>query len=333
MEDEHMKLTRTIIKAAGLIVMASGLAVSQQNDITAQLSKLLDANAKGYIEPLASGLGAGINSGFYHSADLHSVLGFDIGVKVGLAMIADEHKSFDFALPNQIKFGAATFNAGTDYDQVVTGSPTFAGSTTGKPVIVKSTSPQLAFRGQTIFTTPGGFDYSRLPLFAPQAAIGLPFGIEVIGRFLPSTNLGNAGKVNFVGFGLRHDIDQYIPFCPVDLAIHFMTQKVTVNDKSDKKVMSLSGTAFGAEVSKSLILFTVYGGFQFESSSLSLEKYNYTDPTTGLTAQVNGFSIDGANKTRFLAGIRLLLAVINIHADYSFSKYPVATAGVGITFR
>jgi hypothetical protein len=52
-----------------------------------------------------------------------------------------------------------------------------------------------------------------------------------------------------------------------------------------------------------------------------------------LTAQVNGFSIDGANKTRFLAGIRLLLAVINLHADYSFSKYPVATAGVGITFR
>jgi hypothetical protein len=329
MEDKPMKLARTIIKAAGLIVMASGLAVAQQNDLTAQLSKMLDANAKGYLEPLASGLGAGLNSGFYHSADLHSILGFDIGVKVGMAMIKDENKTFNFVLPATIKVGAATFVGGTDYDMNVADAPTFAGGA-GKDVKVKS---GRSLAGTTIFTTPQGYDYSQLPLFAPQAAIGLPFGIEVIGRFLPSTNLGNAGKVNFVGFGLRHDIDQYIPFCPVDIAIHFMTQKVTVNDKSDKKVMSLSGTAFGAEVSKSLILFTVYGGFQFESSSLSLEKYNYTDPTTGLTAQVNGFSIDGANKTRFLAGIRLLLAVINIHADYSFSKYPVATAGVGITFR
>ncbi len=328
-----MKLLRTITLAISSVLMASGLAFSQQSDITAQLSKLLDANAKGYIEPLASGMGAGLNSGFFHSADLHSILGFDIGVKVGYVRIADEHKSFDFTLPGQIKFGAATFNAGTDYDQVVAGSPTFFGSKTGVPVVVKQSSPQAAFRGQTIFTTPAGFDYSALPVFAPQAAIGLPFGIEVIGRFLPSTNLGDAGKLNFIGFGLRHDIDQYIPFCPVDIAVHFMTQKVTVNDKSDKKVMSLSGTAFGAEVSKSLIFLTLYGGVQFESSSLSLENYSYTDPSTGLTAQVNGFSISGANKTRALVGVRFLLAVINIHADYSISKYPVATAGIGITFR
>ena len=328
-----MKFLRAVIAIVGIVIAASSMAVAQQNDLSLQLSKMLDANAKGYLEPLASGLGAGLNSGFYHSADLHSVLGFDIGVKVGLAMIKDENKSFNFTLPNQIKFNAITFNANSDYDQIVPGSPTFAGATAGKPVIVKQTSPNVAFRGQTIFVTPQGYDYSRLPMFAPQAAIGLPFGIEVIGRFLPTQNIGDAGKVNFVGFGLRHDIDQYIPFCPIDIAVHFMTQKVTISDKSDHKVMSLSGTAFGAEVSKSLILFTLYGGFQFESSSISVENYNYTDPSTGVTAQVNGFSIDGANKTRFLAGIRLLLAVINVHADYSFSKYPVATAGVGITFR
>ncbi len=328
-----MKFLRTATVIIGLLVTAATLAVAQQNDFTAQLSKMLDANAKGYLEPLASGFGAGLNSGFYHSADLHSILGFDIGLKVGLAMVKDENKTFDFVLPSQVKFGAVTFNASSDYDQIVSGSPTFAGGTTGKPVIVKQTSPNVAFRGQTIFTTPQGYDYSRLPMFAPQAAIGLPFGIEVIGRFLPSQNIGGAGKINMVGFGLRHDIDQYIPMFPIDIAVHLMIQKVTINDKSDHKVMSLSGTAFGAEVSKSLIFFTIYGGMQFESSSLSVENYNYTDPSTGITAQVNGFSIDGANKTRFLAGIRLLLAVINIHADYSFAKYPVATAGVGISFR
>ncbi len=332
-----MNFLRTIILAAGVLVITSGLAVAQQNDIAAQLTKMLDANANGYLEPLASGLGAGLNSGFYHSADLHGILGFDIGVKVGLTMIAGEHKTFDFVLPDQLTYqsggGPLTLHANTDYDPIVRNSPTFAGSKAGQPVYLKSTSAYYGLlNGQPIFVTPQGFDYSRLPLFAPQASIGLPFGIEVIGRFLPSTNIGDAGKLNFIGFGIRHDIDQYIPFCPVDIAVHFMTQKVTVNDKSGNKVMSLSGTAFGAEVSKSLLILTLYGGFQFESSKLTVDSYT-PDPIFGQTTTVGGISIDGANKTRALVGVRFLLALINIHADYSFSKYPVATAGIGITFR
>jgi hypothetical protein len=327
-----MCVIRTTLLFLGMSIVVWTTGIAQQNDLTAQLSKMLSTNAKGYLEPLASGLGADLNSGFFHSADLHSVLGFDIGVKVGLATIKDGNKTFNFALPSSISVGPVTYVAGTDYDQNIPDAPTFCGGA-GVPVKVKAGRPNA---GTTIFTTPQGYDFSSLPLFAPQAAIGLPFGIEVIGRFLPSTNIGDAGKVNFVGFGLRHDIDQYIPFCPVDIAVHFMTQKVTVNDKSGNKVMSLSGTAFGAEVSKSLLLLTLYTGFQIESSSLSVEPYNYTftDPTgQPATAQIAGFSVDAANKARFLVGARILLALINIHADYSFSKYPVATAGIGITFR
>lgn len=325
-----MKLLRAIAIITGFLLFVSTAGYGQQNDLSAQLTKIIGANANNYLEPLASGLGAGLNSGIYHSADLHSVLGFDIGVKVGLAMIPDANKTFDFVLPGQIKVGPTTFVAGTDYDQVITGSPTFAGSKTGKPVVVKAGRPGA---GTTIFNTPGGFDYSRVGVFSPQAAIGLPFGIEVIGRFLPSVNLGDAGKLNSYGFGLRYDVDQYIPFCPIDIAVHFMTQKVTVDDKSSNKIMSLNGTAFGAEISKSLVFFTLYTGLQFESSYLTVENYNYTDPTTGVSAQVSGFSLKGADKTRFLVGFRMLLTLLNIHADYSISKYPVLTAGVGISFR
>ena len=323
-----MNLIRTTFLIVGISIAVTSGGIAQ-NDLSTQLTKIIGANGSNYLEPLASGLGAGLNSGIYHSADLHSVLGFDIGVKVGFAMIPSDHKTFDFVMPDQVKFGPLTYNAGTDYDKIIAGSPTFAGPTKGIDVKLK-TGP---LAGTPIFTTPQGYDYSRLPLFAPQAAIGLPFGIEVIGRFLPSTNIGDAGKVNFVGFGLRYDIDQFIPFCPVDLAVHFMTQKVTVDDKNGNKIMSLGGTAFGAEVSKSLIFITLYSGLQFESSKLSVEPYNYTDPTTGVLGQINGFSVTGADKTRFLVGVRFLLAVINLHADYSLSKYPVLTAGVGITFR
>lgn len=324
-----MKRINCLAVVIGTIVLST--QVFAQSDIGAQLSRVLGKNAENYMSPFLSGLGADLNSGFYHSADLHSTLGFDVGIKLSAVIVKDEDKVFDFTLPASFTFQSQTFNAGPDYDQVITGSPTALGSTSG--VAVKSkVAKGLIPAGTTIFTTPPGFDLKTLPLFVPQASIGLPFGLEVTGRFVPTISAGDAGKVNFVGFGLRHDIDQYIPLFPVDIAVHFMTQKLTFNDKNDKKIMSASATAFGAEVSKSLVLLTVYGGFQIEKSSWEIEGYSYTDPSN-VTVQVPGFSLDGKNTSRFHAGVRLLLLFINVHADYSFAPNPVATAGVGITFR
>jgi hypothetical protein len=168
----------------------------------------------------------------------------------------------------------------------------------------------------------------------PQASIGLPLGLEVIGRFIPTVTLPeDAGKVNYFGFGIRHDLDQYIPLFPVDVAIHFMTQKLSLTDNADKKILSASGTAYGIEVSKSLVVLTLYGGYQLEKSTWDIEPYAFSDPETGTTVQLAGFSVEGKNKSRFHAGVRFLLLFINIHADYSFAKQPVLTAGVGISFR
>ncbi|MEK6565940.1 MAG: DUF6588 family protein [Bacteroidota bacterium] len=317
------------------VALAIFVAPAFGQDLGSQLAKVAGKNAESYLSPFLSGLGADLNSGFYHSADLHGTLGFDVGIKFGVTLVKDADKTFDFELPATISFNSINLTAGQDYDQVVTGSPTAVGGTGGIPVKVKSTSPLVALRGQTIFTTPPGFDLSIVPLAVPQVSVGLPFGLEVIGRFIPTIKAGDAGKVSFVGFGLRHDIDQYIPLFPVDIAVHFMTQKLTFNDNSDKKIMSASATAFGVEVSKSLVLLTVYGGFQIESSKWEVEpfKYKYTDDPLVPKVDSPGFSIDGKNKSRFHAGVRLLLLFINVHADYSFAPNPVATAGVGITFR
>jgi hypothetical protein len=312
------------------IVLFSIRVLAQTNDLGAQLSKVAGKNAENYLGPILSGWGADMNSGFYHSADLHSTLGFDIGLKVSAVLVKDEDKVFDFQLPPTITFNSVTYTAGLDYDAVVAGAPTAVGEDVGKEVKIKPGRPGA---GTTIFTTPSGYKLSAVPLFMPQASIGLPFGLEVTGRFIPTISAGDAGKVGFVGFGLRHDIDQYIPFLPIDIAAHFMMQKLTFNDKNDKKLMSASSTAFGLEVSKSLVLFTLYGGFQIESSKWEFEPWDYKDPSTNVSVRISGFSYEGKNKSRFHAGIRLLLLFINIHADYSFAPNPVATAGVGISFR
>jgi hypothetical protein len=269
---------------------------------------------------------------------LHEVLGFDVGLKAGVVLVKDQDKIFDFVLPPQISYTYQgvpfRLTAGADYDAVISGTPTALGDKAGKAVKVKSTSAFVPLRGQTIFTTPGGFDMKYAPLLMPQAAIGLPFGLEVVGRFVPNITLAHdLGKVNFIGFGLRHSLDQYIPLMPVDVAIHFMTQKLTISDMDDNKILGASGTAYGIEVSKSLVLFTLYGGFQIEKSSWTIEPYSYTDPSSALSLKVAGFSVDGQNTSRFHAGFRLLLVIVNIHADYSFAKQPVVAAGVGISFR
>lgn len=336
-----MKLPRVAMLLAFLLAVSFTLFA--QDDIGKQLSKVAGQNAVNYLTPLLSGLGADLNSGFYHSADLHDVLGFDVGVKLSAVTVKDADKTFDFVLPDQITFSGVTLKAGTDYDNVVSGSPTAVGSSTGKDVkvVVKQTSSYTALRGQTIYsmTTPPGFNLKGIPLIVPQAAIGLPLGFEVIGRFIPTmtvppSSFGSPiGKVNFIGFGLRHSIDQYIPLCPVDISVHFVTQNLTLSDNNENKILSGTGTAYGAEVSKSIALLTLYGGFQLEKSKWSVDSYKFTDPATNISTQLQGFSVNGKNTSRFQAGVRLLLLIVNIHADYSFATQPGPTAGVGISFR
>lgn len=340
-----MKLANHAILAALLLALStsgSAQTVSPQtvqDDLGKQLSKVAGQNAISYISPILSAWGADLNSGFYHSADLHDILGFDVGLKVGAVLVKDEDRVFDLVLPDQIVYndparGRFTLTAGVDYDKVIPGAPTAFGDPDGKAVKVKSTSPFIPLQGQTIFTTPRGFDLKYAPLLMPQAAIGLPLGLEVVGRFVPNVTLpGDVAKFNFIGFGIRHNIDQYIPMFPINVAIHFMTQKLTISDLNDNKIVGASGTAYGIEVSKSLILFTLYGGYQIEKSSWDIEPYNYSDPKTATVINVPGFSVDGKNTSRFHAGVRFLLLVINVHADYSFATQPVVTAGVGISLR
>ncbi len=350
-----MKLTRIV--SIIVLLLSLSVAVFAQDDLGKQLSKVAGQNAVSYVSPLLSGFGADLNSGLYHSADLHDILGFDVGVKLSLMGIQDADKTFDFQMPSSIRIpsgipggGDVVFVGGTHYASKVV-APTAAGANSGVDIypigVPAKTSTgvdipltlQNTLKNQKILTTPPGFDLKGVPLVVPQAAIGLPLGFEVIGRFIPTMTIPPSGfgdpvgKVNFVGFGVRHSIDQYIPLCPVDISVHFMTQKLTISDNNDNKILSGSGTAYGAEVSKSFAVLTVYGGFQMEKSSWDIEPYKFSDPTTNASVTISIPQIEGKNKSRFHAGVRLLLLLINVHADYSFATQPVITAGVGISLR
>jgi hypothetical protein len=359
-------VVRYLLVVACVIAMLGSIATAQ--DLQEQLSKLGSDVAKGYVGPILSGWGNDLNSAIYYSADLHSVLGFDVGVKLAMSKFKDEDKTYTVSMPsisvkpsdvgittiagNPVPPGTTlTLKAGTNYASSITANSAVGSKETtpiktigGSTAVVKSSDPVL--NGQTvtlpaaaqqILALPGGFDLGKLgvPLPMPQLNVGLPFGLEVGLRYIPTVSAGDAGKFNYMGFGLRYSISQWIPACPVDLAAHFMTQKMNFKSKDDKDIFSAKGTAYGVEASKKLFILTLYTGFQLESSTLTIADYQYQGSDQDLIQQgtIPGFEVKGSNKSRFTVGARLLLLIINVHVEYSMAKNPVLAAGVGISIR
>ncbi len=324
-------MKKSWLPAIVVLLMTFPTVASAQDDIGEQLRQLVGDNAKSYVSPLIQGWTAGLNSGIYHTADLHGVLGFDVQIKLTGSILQDADKKYKFQMPATITYNAFTLQRGTDYPAEVEAN-TIVGDKVATDVF--ETSGSIPGTNK-ILTLPPGLDLPTAPLLMPQVSIGLPFGLEVTGRFLPTTKLQSYGKVNYVGFGIRHDIDQYIPLMPVDIAVHFMTQKFNYEDASGQKMITASATAYGVEASKKLLFLTVYGGFQLESSSMDIGPYTatFTEGTQTRTIQVPTFTIEGKNKSRMLVGVRLLLLFINVHADYSIASTPMVTLGAGISFR
>ncbi|HAJ98853.1 MAG TPA: hypothetical protein DCM62_02390, partial [Bacteroidales bacterium] len=62
----------------------------------------------------------------------------------------------------------------------------------------------------------------------------------------------------------------------------------------------------------------------------------YVSPTGPLISDVsNPMSLDFVNQgeVQMIVGATLKLAILHIHASYTLARYPVATAGIGISFR
>jgi hypothetical protein len=212
----------------------------------------------------------------------------------------------------------------------VNGNPLYAG-TNG----VYSQLPTFDLSGNTLFTLPGGFDTGSLgvPLPMPQLNVGLPFGLELMLRYIPTISSGDYGKFTSQGFGLRYSIDQWIPLCPVDIAVHFMTQKMTFKSNADQDILTGKATAYGVEVSKKLAVLTIFAGYQLESSTMTVSDYTYSGSDASLSGTIPGFEVTGSNKSRTIIGARLLLVFLNLHADYSIGTNSILTVGAGISFR
>ncbi|NUN09387.1 MAG: hypothetical protein HUU54_09455 [Ignavibacteriaceae bacterium] len=327
------------------------------------LQNLSKDAASAYVNPIISGFGANLNTGWMHRVPSAKFFGIDLefGVIAMATMFNDENKAFtangnfrfDRAQAEQLIPSSYSGSLRTAMINEIV-SRDFAVDISG-PTIVgkKDDSVVVTFPGQNISVTgfPGSYpiptkvigtpvkgfleDATALPLFLPQISIGTIYGTSVALRYLPAIDLADLGEFSYFGIGAMHNPGIWFPNpLPVDLAVGFFTQNLDVGD-----IFSAKSTSFGLYASRSfgfsLLNITPYAGFGFESSNVTI-KYTQKLELTAVPGSVTEFPIEfemeGKNKSRIILGASLKLLAINLNVDYNISEYNTISGGIGIIF-
>jgi hypothetical protein len=274
------------------------LTIQVRAQFADRITDLPKDELKDYATPLATWTGTYLNSGGYYSADVSTVFGFKFSLIGMMIMVPDDQTTFKT-------------EDGTE-------SATFFGD---KGAAIPGTSGYVVY--------PPGVNQTSVPTAMPQIAVST-LGSEVMLRFIPTTSLDDV-DVGLFGFGLKHSISQYIPLFPVDIAVQVLYNSVSI--ESPELDMSTSNLAFNAHASRSFGLVTLYGGVQYESTSMDI---NYEFTGTGFEGVFPGdnldLSLDGDNNVRLTLGAALRLALLVINADVNIGSQTAIVAGLNFEF-
>ena len=280
-----------------------------------KLEKFASDNAKSYLQPLANSVGAGMNSGFYHSARV--LKPFMPSLKIGstLVLIPSSDKSFIAKSPSNLVYEGDVKTATIFGDK----GGTFIGKEYGSNKIDD-------------LKLPNGADLSLIPVPQASVSIGLPYGNELMFRYLPPMEISKEiGDIGFWGIGVKHSIDQYLTgLFPVDLSVQAVYQKMDIAD-----IVKINTFALNAQVSKKLLMLTFYGGLGYENASLEVD-YNYKEinpenPDLPIDVKTK-IKMDAENSVKATAGLRYSILLFDFYADYSIAHTPTINLGVGVGF-
>lgn len=325
-------------------------------------SKVLNA----YASPLLKSFGASINGGWFNSAKVHGLGGFSITVSPNVSFAPKADQTFDVSslgLSNNTR----VIN-GKNTSQTVFGENS------------DESNPELGMFARypgatqdsmlTSFKLPPGIGVNLFAVPTAQIAVGVGLGTEVAIRFIPTIKSGDF-EVGMIGFGLKHDVKQWIPGMkelPFDLSVMgaftmFDAKLKLANLQADapsseidnpdpNKTYSQSAEftstayTFNVLISKKLSVFTPYLGLGYQGANTELglkgeypitdinPNYDPLDPTSKrkvVRVLKDPINLEGAlSGLRATAGFRLKLAVVTIHADYTFAEYSVASLGIGL---
>lgn len=310
---------------------------------------------KAYFNPGIEGLINSMNNGWYHTAKVHKKFGFDLSIGLNASFIGKEHETFNISALGMRSISSTSATAST-----------FAGPETPTTFQVSKTVNVQGHGNQTVtanFDMPGGITgdlpVKAIPAPAVQLTIGLPFKIDVMGRFLPEQDLGkDGGKISLYGIGLKKEITSWfgpMEKTPLHVSLLAAYTSLDVNygfgNVTDPTIDIVNGAAgFGltaytvqAIASLNFPFINFYGGIGYGSGNANLKmtgdyygKYKYGSGSTAitvrekLTAPALDFESSGFRST---LGARISLGFFKIFADYTFQEYNTVNAGIALSFR
>ena len=328
---------------ATILIFSSLFGVDFQNN----LQQMAENNAKGYVQPLITGLGTSYNSGLYKKARVKPggiviPIGFDLGIVTSTAIVPKEDKNFNFQIPKgkisiPIKGQQVNLNYNYIYESKTT--PTIAGK--GKTDLRKSNATIAeAINDNTQLDnvkasdvensdippmTIEGLNASVIANIGLQANIRLPFiGLEITGRGFPEYQLGDFGKISNIGIGLRKSL----PVPIFDLTAGAMYQNLNIDDFVELKNMNYN-LVIGKSLSIPFLLeFSPYVGAGLDQTTVSIN-YNLERTNTDIK-----FDLNGENQFRINGGITAqIIPFTYLNFEVSRSKYWAGTVSTGIILK
>ena len=349
------KITMYLVTILTVLLFTQTQLVSQTLEET--LGKLAENSATAYVQPVISGFGSNLNSGWFNKAPSASILAFDLELKImGMgSFFSEENKTFSTSAPfrfNDVQINQILSNSGinpasavgvsiknemlnTNFNVKMSG-PTIIGSDQENMVIEFSGA---VIQGQTLGEATIQLeevkgvltDMSIFPMGGIQLGVGTVYGTTAAFRWFPDIEVEDLGKISFFGFGFMHNPSVWLPVpLPIDVGVGFFTQTLTVGDMFES-----TATQFGVYASKTFgkgVTFTPYLGLTSESSTTTLS-YTYELPTpTGVSEQKLSFDLEGENSMGVTLGAAFKLFVLNISVDYKMASTNTATAALSFTF-
>lgn len=168
----------------------------------------LDQLTEAYMSPFGKGFGAAMNAGWYNTGATHKFMGFDFTLQSTVVSVPVSDGSFDLDI-----YPWKHLKPGTN-----SVTPTISGEGQGAVVGLEYEGGEI----NNLYEMPKGIGFNVVPLPMVQLGVGVFKGTDVVFRFFPVVDFSDFGRIGMLGFGLKHDIKQWIPGVkklPFDMAV------------------------------------------------------------------------------------------------------------------
>jgi len=329
--------------------------------------------AEGYLNPAGKSFAVGLGSNWYNTAAVHKTWGFDITIGAGAVQAPSSDQTFSLlGLTNLVPANssitqAPSFTGSGDgvllnlmQPKTINGkaNPLFPGKITSftTPSGVSKNVPTASIQFTIGLPIINDLSIRLVPTVKVNGYEASIWGVGIkhnIKQWIPVVKdlpFDAALLLAYSKFDMKYSFPEESRITPDKLVSGGSVSYIPDPNSNDYTTQGMKVSAASKTVnlifSKKILFVTPFIGFGVTQSDFTLTMVG-NFPTLGETVQ-SGTSykvqikneVDPINlappsetMTNATLGLRLKLAFFTLHAQYAFQKYPVASAGFGVTFR